>query len=118
MNGGSLPQSVLAHSQLPHQREPRNERSQPLPSSDERTEVPALPGFGSAPLESAGFAGAGRGLQAARDCFKEGGCRRQTEGEITRIANGANISGELTFFYNIQKSGVLPCAGLYSLLDS
>ena len=31
----SLPQSVLTHSQLPHQVEPRNERSFSLPSSDE-----------------------------------------------------------------------------------
>ena len=34
-NGGSLPQSVLTHSQLPRQREPRNEQAQTLPPSDE-----------------------------------------------------------------------------------
>ena len=33
------------------------------------TEDPAVQGFGSTPLESEGFAGAGRGLQAARDCY-------------------------------------------------
>ena len=33
-----------------------------------RTEDPAVQGFGSAVLESVGFAPAGRGLQAARDC--------------------------------------------------
>ena len=66
----SLPQSPNGDSSLVR-------GSLPMPSSDERTEVPALPGFGSAALESAGFARAGRGLQAARDCFKGGG---KTEG--------------------------------------
>ena len=50
-----------------------------------RTEVPALPGFGSAALESEGFARAGRGLQAAVPRLNLRLSRRQSA--ISRPAN-------------------------------
>ena len=62
---GSLPQSPTVTA--PPSGGARERRSPCLPLMI-RTEDPAVQGFGSAALETKGFARAGRGLQAARDC--------------------------------------------------